>query len=61
MSKSDSNSNKAALFGFNHQDDINMGLNCEDDIDAAPEEEAKESVLTVVPSENIQVPMLLRK
>ena len=41
--------------GFNYQDDVNTGLDREDDIEAAPEEEeSDENATGIDPSENIQ-------
>jgi hypothetical protein len=53
MSKNDST--QAASASFNYQDDVNVGLDRNEDIEAAPEEEDPDSAVSVDSAEKIQM------
>ena len=53
MSKNDST--QAASASFNYQDDVNIDLDRNKDIEAAPEEDDPDGAVSVDPAEKIQM------
>jgi hypothetical protein len=49
------NGTRARSAGFNYQDEVNIGLDREEDIEAAPEDEDDHDAVDVNPSEKIQM------